>query len=157
VAELHSSTLVVRRSAFLGRIGPVDEEIPGGFGEDYEWLLRASRLAPIVAVARPLVRVHWGDSSFFEGRWRMMADGLTYLLQRYPEFETDPRGLARVTGQIAFALAGAGDRALARRWARRTLRTDWRERRAYLALLVSLGLVRPETIMRMAHSIGKGI
>ncbi|HLB62429.1 MAG TPA: glycosyltransferase family A protein [Actinomycetota bacterium] len=157
VAELHSSTLLVRRSAFLERIGQVDEEIPGSFGEDYEWLLRAARLAPIVAVPRPLVRVHWGTASYFEGRWRMMAEGLTYLLQRYPEFETDPRGLARVSGQIAFALAGAGDRALARSWARRTLRADWRERRAYLAFLVSLGLLRPETILRLAHSVGKGI
>jgi len=156
MAELHPSTILVRRSAW-DRIGPVDEEIPGSYAEDYEWLLRAARLAPIAVVRRPLVRVNWHASSFFEGRWRMIADALTYLLGRYPEFAEEPRGLARICGQIAFAYAGAGERDLARHWARRALRHDKRERRAYLALAAGLGLVRPETVLRLAHSLGRGI
>src|ERR687896_474684 len=47
----------------------VDEEIPGGYGEDYEWLLRSSRRAPIIAVKDPLVRAHWHPKSFFSDRW----------------------------------------------------------------------------------------
>ena len=43
VKELHSSTLMMRRSAF-DEAGLYDEELPHGYGEDYDWLLRASRV-----------------------------------------------------------------------------------------------------------------
>ena len=57
------------------------------------------------------------------------------------------------------AVAGMtlGERGAARRWARRTLSLDRRERRAYLAIAISLGLVRARTVVRMAHVAGKGI
>ena len=42
VKELHSSTLMMRRSAF-DVAGLYDEDLPHGYGEDYDWLLRASR------------------------------------------------------------------------------------------------------------------
>ena len=45
VFAAHPSTVLVRRKAMLERIGLVDEEIPGSYGEDYEWLLRAARRA----------------------------------------------------------------------------------------------------------------
>jgi glycosyltransferase involved in cell wall biosynthesis len=38
--ELHPSTFVMRREALLEVIGLVEEEVPGGFGEDYEFLPR---------------------------------------------------------------------------------------------------------------------
>ena len=47
-----------RRAAFLDGIGPVDEAIPGSYGEDYEWVLRAARRGPVVTVQEPLVRVY---------------------------------------------------------------------------------------------------
>lgn len=158
MVELHPSSVLVRRNAFLDGIGLVDEAIPGSYGEDYEWLLRAARRAPVVAVRRPLVRVRWGRSSWFAGRWQTMAEALTYLLDRYPEFETQPRGYARIAGQIAFAHAGAGQQALARRWARRSLTASrGRERRAWLALLVGLRLLSAERVLRAANARGRGI
>jgi glycosyltransferase involved in cell wall biosynthesis len=156
VMEAHPSTVVVTREAFE-RIGFVDEHIPGSYAEDYEWLLRAARVTEILAVQEPLVNVHWHQSSYFSDRWKMIVDALTYLLEKVPEFNQEPAGLARITGQIALAHAASGDRALARRWARRTMRLNWRERRAYVALAVSTRLVRIETVQRLAHAAGKGL
>ena len=155
--ELHPSTVLVRRSLLLDRIGLVDEDIPGSYAEDYEWLLRAAKVAPVVAVQEPLVTVHWHQSSFFADRWRMIISALTYLVDKHRELEQEPSGLARIYGQIAFAHAALGERRPARRWARRTLSLDPRERRAYLALAVSLRLVPAGTVVRLAHAAGKGI
>jgi glycosyltransferase involved in cell wall biosynthesis len=155
--ELHPSTVMVRRSLLLDHIGLVDEDIPGSYAEDYEWLLRAAKVAPVLAVQEPLVTVHWHQSSFFADRWRMIISALTYLVDKHRELEQEPSGLARIYGQIAFAHAALGERGPARRWARRTLSLDPRERRAYLALAVSLRLVPAGTVVRFAHAAGKGI
>ena len=157
MVELHPSTVLVRRREFLTVIGPVDEDIPGSYGEDYEWLLRAARIAPVLAVREPLVTVHWHRSSFFADRWRMIISALTYLVDKHRDLQQEPAGLARIYGQIAFAHAALGERGDARCWARRTLSLDRRERRAYLALAVSLGLLRARTVVRLAHLAGKGI
>jgi glycosyltransferase involved in cell wall biosynthesis len=157
LTELHPSTVLARRRRLLDDIGLVDERIPGSYAEDYDWLLRATRLAPVLAVPEPLVVVHWHQSSFFAGRWRTIIAALTYLVDKHRELEQEPSGLARIYGQIAFAHAALGERGPARRWARRALSLDGRERRAYLALAVSLGLVRARTVVRMAQAAGKGI
>ena len=155
--ELHPSTVLVPRRLLLDRIGLVDEQIPGSYAEDYEWLLRASRIGPVLTVQEPLVTVHWHQASFFADRWRTIISALTYLLDKHGEFEQEPAGLARIYGQIAFAHAALGERGAARRWARSTLSLSRRERRAYLALAVSVGLVRAGTVVRLAHAAGKGI
>jgi GT2 family glycosyltransferase len=157
LTELHPSTVLVRRARLLDGIGLVDEHIPGSYAEDYEWLLRAARLGPVLAVQEPLVVVHWHQSSFFADRWRMIIAALTYLVDKHRELQQEPSGLARIYGQIAFAHAALGERRAARRWARRTLSLDRRERRAYLALAVSLRLVKARTLVRLAHAAGKGI
>jgi glycosyltransferase involved in cell wall biosynthesis len=157
LTELHPSTVLVRRRELLDGIGPVDERIPGSYAEDYEWLLRAARRAPVLAVQEPLVVIHWHQSSFFADRWRTIISALTYLVDKHRELEQEPSGLARIYGQIAFAHAALGERDAARRWARRTLALDRRERRAYLALAVSLRLVKARTVVRLAHVAGKGI
>ena len=41
IMEAHPSTVVFRRELH-DQIGPVDQALPGGYYEDYEWLLRAS-------------------------------------------------------------------------------------------------------------------
>jgi glycosyltransferase involved in cell wall biosynthesis len=155
--ELHPSTVLVSRSLILDRIGLVDEAIPGSYAEDYDWLLRAAKVAPVVAVQEPLVTVHWHQSSFFADRWRMIISALTYLVDKHRDLEQEPTGLARIYGQIAFAHAALGERGPARRWVRRTLSLDLRERRAYLALAVSLRLVPAGLVVRVAHAAGKGI
>ncbi len=157
VMEAHPSSVVVRREAFLDTIGPIDEEIPGSFGEDYDWMLRAAAAGPIAVVSEPLVTVLWGRTSHFNRKWRTISEALQYLLRKHPGFADDPRGLARVQGQIAFAHAALGERAEARSWALRTLRLSWRERRAYLALLVSLRVLTADRVLRLAHATGRGI
>jgi glycosyltransferase involved in cell wall biosynthesis len=157
MTELHPSTYLVRRADLLDGIGLVDEHIPGSFAEDYEWLLRAARRAPVLAVQEALVVVHWHQSSFFADRWRTIISALTYLVDKHRELQQEPSGLARIYGQIAFAHAALGERDAARRWARRTLSLNRRERRAYLALAVSLRLIKARTVVRLAHVAGKGV
>ena len=157
VMEVNPCTILVERAAMLGAIGLVDEAIPGSYAEDYEWLLRAARVAPVLTVPAALVRIHWDRPSFFADRWRTIVAGLGYLLDKHPELAQEPRGLARVQGQIAFAHAAAGERRQAVRWAGRALRRNWRERRAYVALAVSLRLLGAGTVLRLAHRRGRGI
>jgi glycosyltransferase involved in cell wall biosynthesis len=157
IMEVNPCTILVDRTAVLGPIGLVDEAIPGSFYEDYEWLLRATRVTPVPIVPAPLVRVHWHDGSFFADRWRTIVAAITYLLERYPEFYEEPSGIARLEGQVAFAHAAAGDRGLASRWALRALRHSWREPRSYLALAMNARLLRAETVVRLAHAVGKGV
>ncbi len=66
-------------------------------------------------------------------------------------------GLARVEGQQAFALAALGRRHEARSLARRTLGHHRTEGRAWLALLVSSGLVRADQVVRAVQATGRGI
>ena len=106
MTELHPSTFLIRRAALLDGIGLVDEEIPGSYAEDYEFLLRAARSAPLLNLPTPYVLVHWHKRSYFSGGGNH-RDALQWLLDRYPEFGTQPRGEARVAGQIAFARAAA--------------------------------------------------
>jgi glycosyltransferase involved in cell wall biosynthesis len=157
LTELHPSTFVIRRLSLMDGIGLVDEKIPGSYAEDYEFLLRAARRVPLVNLTRPYVLVRWHKRSYFTGRWQTIVDALQWLLRRYPEFATEPRGEARVSGQIAFAHAAMGSRRDAMRWARRTWRRNPREPRAYLAVAVACRAVRPDTVLRGLHHRGRGI
>jgi glycosyltransferase involved in cell wall biosynthesis len=156
VTALHPSTFVIRRDV-LADMGPVDEEIPGSYGEDYDWLLRAARRMPIVAVQQPLVDVYWHDQSFFAERWNAIADALAYLLDKHPELKADRHGMARIEGQIAFAQAALARRPAACRASWRALRGNPLERRAYLALAVAAGAVPATSIVRLANRRGRGI
>jgi glycosyltransferase involved in cell wall biosynthesis len=160
VIEVHPSTFLIRRAAVIGPVGSVglvSEEIPGAYGEDYEWLLRVAKQAPIVSVGQPLVTVHWHVKSYFTGRWETIAAALSWLLDRYPEFGEVPAGRARIEGQIAFAWASAGSKANAFRWISRCLRGSWREPRAYLAAGVASRLVKPDRVLSMLQRSGKSI
>lgn len=155
--ELHPSTFLLRRSAISTSIGLVEEAVPGGFGEDYEFLLRAARAHPIVNVRQPLTVVRWGKQSFFFRRWETMAAGLTWLLERYPEFEQSRVGSARIQGQIAFAQAAMGHRREALRWALRAARQRPTEPRLVLALAVAVRVISADRVMEMLHRRGRGI
>ncbi|MDT0306766.1 glycosyltransferase family A protein [Streptomyces sp. DSM 44917] len=157
IMEVHPSTVLARRAVVLERIGLVDEEIPGGYGEDYEFLLRAADAGPVRAVHQPLVRVLWHARSFFSDRWPMIISALRYLVAKHPDFRADPIGIARIEAQLAFAYAGLGDRHASRRWARQAFRHNPREQRVYAALLAGSGLVRADTLVRLAHRAGRGI
>lgn len=157
LTELHPSTFLIRRKALVDGFGLVDEQIPGSYAEDYEFLLRAARCAPLLNIDRVLVSVRWHRQSYFTSRWGTISTALTWLLDRYPEFADVPHGQARVSGQIAFATAAAGDRRGAVRWAGRTLRRNPREARAYLALVVASRTLSADRIMRQLHKRGKGL
>jgi hypothetical protein len=157
MTELHPSTFLIRASALRDGFGLVDEEIPGSYAEDYEFLLRAARSAPLINLRTPSVLVRWHKRSYFAQRWDTISEALQWLLERYPEFATQPAGAARVAGQIAFAQAASGDRRGALRWARRTLRSNPREPRAYLALAVAGRVVRADAVLRTLHKRGRGI
>jgi glycosyltransferase involved in cell wall biosynthesis len=155
--EINQCNILVRRDDLVNRIGLADEELPNSQSEDYDWLLRAARLAPIAIVREPLVRIHWGRSSWFSERWRTLIAAQMTILERYPELQLEPKGLARIYGQLAFYHAAVGERAQARRWARRAIGKSWRERRAYLAIAVSLRLVSADSLVSLANRFGRGI
>lgn len=157
VAEVHQSALMFRRAALLDRVGLFDEGLPSGYGEDYDWLLRATEVAPLVTIPDPLVRVLRHRGSFFNRDWETMISAIDYLLRKHPEFATEPRGMARLYGRVAFAHAALGRRREAREWALRTVRLSPRERRGYVALAASSGLLPAGTATRLANAFGKGI
>lgn len=156
VTALHPSSVIMWRSTVL-ELGMVDEQIPGSFGEDYDWLLRAARRMPIVSVQQPLVEVYWNRQSFFADRWEVIVSALTYLLGKHPELRADRLGLARIQGQIAFAHAALAHRGTACKEGLRALRNNPLERRAYLALGVASGLVSAATVIRLLNERGHGI
>ncbi|MEO6500941.1 MAG: glycosyltransferase [Jatrophihabitantaceae bacterium] len=155
--EANASTYLIPRADLLDRIGLVDEQLPGSYAEDYELLLRAARLGPIVCVEEPQSRVYLHDSSFFASRWQTINDALVYLLDRVPEFGQDPAGLARIEGQIAFSHAALGQRSAAAKWALRSLRKSRRARQSYAALVVASRLVSADRVLATARRFGRGI
>lgn len=156
LVELHSSSFLFRRQRLVD-LGMVDEDVPGSFGEDYELLLRVARQGPIANVPEVHVLVRWHEASHFVREWDTMATALTWLLDEYPELRRTPEGEARIAGQIAFAHAALGDRQNALQWVWRTVRRDPRQARAYLALAIASGLVKPDTVLRRLHQRGRSI
>jgi hypothetical protein len=139
-------------------VGLVSEEIPGSRAEDYEFLLRAARFGPVLNVPRAGVYVRWHKTRrAMYGRWPMVSKALPWLLETHPEFVTVPAGYARIAGQVAFAFAASGDRNQAWRWVRKTLRANAREPRAYIAIGVMSKAVKPDSVIRWLHRIGKGL
>jgi glycosyltransferase involved in cell wall biosynthesis len=155
--EANASTYLIPRRLLIEQIGLVDEKLPGSYAEDYELLLRAARIGPIVCAEQALSRVYLHDSSFFASRWQTIHDALLYLLDRVPEFRQDPVGLARIEGQIAFANAALGRRSQAARWGLRSLRRSRRPRQSYAALMVATGLISADRVLATARRFGRGI
>jgi glycosyltransferase involved in cell wall biosynthesis len=156
VMEAHMSTVMVRRDALLGPIGFVDEELPGSYGEDFDWIIRAAQAGSFAVLAEPLVKIRWGQSMFSQ-RWQTIVDSIDYSLAKHTVFHEDPQALGRLYGRKAFALAAQGMTRPALQQVYRTVRVNPRERRAYLAGAVALRVVSAERLMRIAHSRGHGI
>lgn len=156
VMDAHMSTVLVRRSALVDSIGTINEDLPGSYAEDFEWILRAARHGRIAVVEQPLARIRWGQSQF-SNKWATIVEAIDHLLDSDSELSDSPEGLARLKGRRAFALAAMGDSGPARQSAREALRLNFRERRAYLAIAVSYRLVSADRLMHWAHSRGRGI
>ncbi|GLW99716.1 glycosyltransferase family 2 protein [Microtetraspora sp. NBRC 16547] len=156
-AVAQSVTLMVRKSMLLeDGVGLFAEDLPGGYGEDYEMLIRLARHSPILSVPEVHVRVRVNPASYFTRRWEMISDALRWMLERYPEFQTVPRGYARIAGQIAFAHAALHDRRGALRWAWTTFRASPLEPRTYIVLPMVARLVEPEFVQRRLAAFGYG-
>jgi glycosyltransferase involved in cell wall biosynthesis len=156
IMEAHPSTVVFRRSV-AQEIGPVDQDLPGGYYEDYEWLLRASKVSAIASVNRPLVKILWGGTSYYTGKFEMIESAITHLLAQWPEFDAVPKGKARLLGQIAFAQAGQKKRLAAAKTALATIKLDFKQPRAYLALVAATGLVSANKILAELNKRGRGL
>lgn len=157
IAGLHSSSFVFRRSVLVDGIGMIDEDLPGAYGEDYDVLLTASQIAPVRLVNRPLVSVRWSGESHFYGRWAQYAQGLTYLLDKHPMLRSDDDAMSRISSQIGFALAAAGQRRESWGWLLSCLRRQPLNIRAWLGLLISLRLLSAGIVARVANLTGRGI
>lgn len=156
VTAAHPSTYLVERSVATAA-GPVDELLPGGYGEDYDWLLRIARHTDIASVSEPMVEVLWHPGSFFTRRWDTIIDALSYLLDKHPEIAGDAHGAARIHGQLAFAHAAQGRRDRAWSQLRSTVRRNPGERRVLATVLVLSGLVSADQVLHLANRFGRGI
>lgn len=156
VKELHSSTLMMRRSAF-DVAGMYDEELPFGHGEDYDWLLRASRVGSIGAVQEILADIRKDIPSWFRDRWLNTATALEYLLDKHPDFRDRRRGHARMLGQIAYARAAAGERGRGARIAGHALFRYPAAPHAWLALAVAGPGIEPRRMLSAARRLGRGL
>lgn len=157
IQELHPSSFILRAEALHGELGLVDEDLPASYGEDYDMLLRAAQVGRIMATPDPLTVIHWDRTSYFTEKWQGIADGLGYLLEKHPQFASSRVGSSRIEGQIAFAHGALGDRRRARGWASRAIRHDPRQPRAYLALMVGMGVVSGETVVASLNRRGRGV
>ena len=157
MTEVHPSSFLAARSWLLDEVGLIDEQLPGSYAEDYDFLLRVSAAGPIAIAPEPLVRIWWHGAFFFLERWKTIDDALTYLLEKHPGFETCNSGKARIIGQQAFARAAMNQRARAVRTAFAALRLSPFEKRSYLAMVVASGLISAERALAFAHRFGKGI
>lgn len=156
VKELHSSTLTMRRDAFA-KAGLYDEEIPTGYAEDYDWILRAVRVGRIGAILTPLADIRKDSGSWWPGNAATTVAGLEYLLAKHPEIATSPRGHARMLGQIAFSRSLLGERRRALRYAALAIARWPASPHAYLALAhVTTGVDRKH-LLRAARLVGRGL
>lgn len=155
----HPSTYMFDRDRLLETVGLVDEDLPYGYGEDYDLLLRATESGRVIVVSEILADVLWHPGgSYFSQKWEAMADGLEYLLLKHPAIKQNRRGNAWMEGQRAFALAAQGNQPrVAVQTAMKSLRLSLAEPRGYLALAVAARIVRPQFIVNTLNAKGRGI
>jgi hypothetical protein len=153
---VHSSSVVAWRRRLLGDLGLQDETIPGHSTEDWDLQLRASAHGSIAHIDQPLVLVKWWAQSFFATDWDTKIKALKWMLDHHPGIGSSREGAGRVYGQLAFAYASQHQRREALGWIWRTLLKRPIEPRAYLALLVVLG-VPPWAILKPLHRRGHGV
>lgn len=156
IPEASMCTVLAQKDVFFGAVGPVEEQIPGGFAEDYDFWVRATRHAPVPLVQEPLYRVHWDGVSYFRDRWDTMDTALAWMIETHPEFQGSKKGLARIQAQRSFAKASAGDRQGAWKLFKTAAKLNPLEQRLPFVGLVLLG-VPGERVMYGLNRIGRGI
>lgn len=156
VKELHSSTLMMRRDAFA-KAGRYDEDLPNGYAEDYDFVLRVARVGHVGVVLEPLADIRKDGQSYYRGRAANTAPALEHFLRKHPDIAADRRGHARLLGQMAFARSCMGDRSTARRLAVRSVLRWPLSPHAYVAIgHLSTG-ANPALFAKLARRLGRGM
>jgi glycosyltransferase involved in cell wall biosynthesis len=157
VKELHSSTLVMRREAYA-KAGRYDEELPRGYAEDYDWVLRLARVGRIGAVVEPLADIRKDVQSWYQGRSENTLVGLeAFWAKHQEEIKASRRGHARMLGQIGFAKSSTGDRKGAVKCAFEALSRWPLSPHAYLALAQASTGMSPQTFLKGARLFRRGL
>jgi hypothetical protein len=156
VKELHSSTLVMRREAFEAA-GRYDEELPHGYAEDYDWVLRAAKAGDIGVVIQPLADIRKNATSWYRGIAENAGPALEFMLAKHPDIATSRRGHARMLGQIAFARSSLGERGPALRYALKALGRWPASPYPYIALAHSTTGIHPRHMLRAARLFRRGM
>lgn len=154
----HPSSYMFRRQPLLSEVGLVDEDIPFGYGEDYDLLIRAATAGRIAVLREAAVDVLWHKGgSYFSRRWEAMDAGIDYLVSKHPALISSRGAAGWLYGQRAFAKAAGGRRRDALQMAIRSARRDPTQARAYLATAVAVGLLRPAWVVDQLNARGRGI
>jgi Glycosyl transferase family 2 len=156
VKELHSSTLMMRREAYA-KAGQYDEQLPNGYAEDYDWVLRVARTGSVGVVRQPVANIRKNAPSWYRGVAETACPGLEYMLAKHTDIATSRRGHARMLGQIAFARSALGQRGPALRYATRALVRWPASPYPYIALAHSATGVPPERMLRLARFMRRGM
>lgn len=156
VKELHSSTLVMRREAFA-KAGPYDEELPGGYAEDYDWVLRAARAGRVGMVTQPLADIRKNATSWYQGGAERTAPALERMLAKHPDIVRSRRGHARMLGQIALARSTLGERGPALRYSMRALARWPASPYPYIALIHATTSIDSRHLQRAARMFRRGL
>lgn len=156
VKELHSSTLVMRKDTFA-KAGNYAENLPHGYAEDYEFLLRVGQAGPIGVVREPLADINKTNQSWFLQRSENTSEALKFLLTMHPELGSTRSGHARILGQIAFAESSMGHREEALSLAGKALARYPLAPHAYLALIQATTGVDPRKALGFARRFGRGL
>lgn len=157
VAWAHSSTFLFRRRMIPRLVAPVDETLPLGQAEDYDLLLRATKIAPLVVVTEPLVDVGWHKTNWLNERWTALAAALQQLTEKHPDLLSSRTNAGRMFGQIAFAHAASGNLRSALPWMARSLAADPTQPRPYMAALVGSKVIPLDPLLHAVKSTGHGI
>ncbi|HEY5985222.1 MAG TPA: hypothetical protein VIV12_02385 [Streptosporangiaceae bacterium] len=146
----------MRREAFT-RAGLYDEDVPFGYAEAYDWVLRAARAGRVGTVIEPLADIRKDAQSWYAGQAGQAVAGLEYLLAKHPDIGATRRGHARILGQIALARSLLGQRGLALRYATRALLRWPLSPHPYLAIAhIATGVDRRH-LQRLARLLRRGL
>lgn len=154
--EAHPSTVLIRRSALLGPVGLVDEDLPKSYAEDFDFIIRALQAGGVSIVEEALVIVRWGQSMFSRD-WGTIVAAIDYLIDKHAVIREDRRALARLYGRRSFANAALGNRREAMRDVGRAARNWPLEKRILVTVPVACGFVSANTMLDAAHKRGRGI
>lgn len=152
----HPSSVLIRRRALLEQVGLVDEALPGSYGEDFDFIIRALQAGPVSVVPEPLVQVLWGQS-MFQRDWGTMIEAIDYLIAKHAVFRNDRRAMARLYGRRGFANAARGRRTEALQDSLAAFLSWPLEKRVLATLPVAVGVVSAPRLLDLAHRRGHGI